>query len=215
MTASFPLFSSWKQLPVQLDLYLVAEYPSRGWVEGKRFGYVWQLAVLIRVLSSLGCVQISRGTPGLLGYSLDVCAVELPAASSSCDSFVSGSGFPVGLWMLGNRTWSGWGKRRGPYLGGLLVLSVPTPASTAGPEQGCAQRCGLWVSASCRGAWSGVAPELEMKLLCPTQIVSLMWDVGLCFLLKEEDGGGLFSVNWKGALERCHQSQHCGSQYAA
>lgn len=52
--------------------------------------------------------------------------------------------------------------------------------------------------------------DQEMKLSCPKQILSLVWDMDPCFLLKGEDG-----VNRKGALERCHQIQHCSSQYSA
>lgn len=90
------------------------------------------------------------------------------------------------------------------------------PASTAGPVQGCGWRSGLCVSALCRGArsrapggWLGdeaLASHTDCHL-CGTWTPLFFW--------MERMEGGLFSVNWKGVLERCHQIQHHSSQYAA
>lgn len=94
-----------------------------------------------------------------------------------------------------NKTGNGGGKRHGPFPSGLFVFSLPPLI----PRQDWTGLWpGIWALSLLHAEELGLVllgADLEMKVLCPTQIVSLVWDIDPCFLLKGEDGGGLFSVN--------------------
>lgn len=177
-------------------------------LEEKPFGYILQCAVLIRVLSSLDCLQISKETLWPAGFFTR----HLCDWSSYCFfpveilSFLE-AGFQLGFGCFVNTTWNG-GSKKCSCLSALFVFSAPPLLlwQVLGSGQGRGTLC-RWVTSA----------ALEMKHLCPAQILSLVWHIRpfILFFPEREDGGGLFSVKWRGALERCCQIQHGNSQYAA
>lgn len=94
-------------------------------LEEKPFGYILQCAVLIRVLSSLDCLQISKETLWPAGFFTR----HLCDWSSYCFfpveilSFLE-AGFQLGFGCFVNTTWNG-GSKKCSCLSALFVFSAP------------------------------------------------------------------------------------------